>query len=162
MSSIQGVVPRSAIPKGPISGVIPKKSSVVKQLPPELRETFAQSASIALLQPMIQPFNGIPSPAFMSSDEKKEAAEQQANPLIHPDQTELKKKKKLKASSKQPIISAPVEPPSTKLQLVQRTLDMVTRDRDNVLEDDVLDDLDEIDSLFEKFQKKQQKNIFFY
>ena len=90
MSSIQGAVPKGAAPRG----VTPKKSSVVKQLPADQREILAKSAPVALLQAVAQPFHGMPSPVFMTTDEKKDADEEQANPLLHPDQTQLKKKKK--------------------------------------------------------------------
>ena len=98
MSSVKGVVPlaktlASTAPKG----VNPKRSGIVQRLPAEYRETLlAASATASLLRPVPQPFQGVPHSSSdpLSQEEKKEASEQQANPLLHPDQTLSKKKKK--------------------------------------------------------------------
>ncbi len=42
-----------------------------------------------------QPFQGIASVAPMSLEEKKEAEQQESNPILYPDQSLCKKKKKM-------------------------------------------------------------------
>jgi hypothetical protein len=84
--SSKGVVPPSVAKK---RGVVPSRSSVVKILPAEWREELTKPAP-TLLSPAAQPFDGISAPR-MSTEEKKEAADHQANPLLQPSSVSLKK-----------------------------------------------------------------------
>lgn len=152
MSVPKGAVPKGAAPKG----VIPKKSSVLKPLPPHLRDALEQLPP-TLLAPVTQPFYGVSSSVAMTVEEKKEAEKEQENPLLHPAQTALKKKKKSATSEKQPMVGAPASLPKTRLRLVKRTGDMRERNRSDLLDADVELDLDEIDPIFTEYREKQDE-----
>lgn len=158
---MSSTAPTLAEQKKPIKpkGVVPKKSVAVQRLPVDLRESLAITApSPALLRPIPQPFHGMKPSAVLSRSEEKEAADEQANPLIHPDQTKLKKKKKSQPSSLQPMVAPPMKSVAkTSLRLVERTENMKERDRSDVLDLDVEVDLDEIDPIFTEYRERQDE-----
>ena len=145
-------VPQSANPKG----VAPKRSSVLKPLPPHLRDALEQLPP-TLLNPVAQPFYGVSSSTSMTVAEKKDAKKEKENPLLHPAQTALKKKKKSAVSEKQPVVGVPVPETKTILQYVERTSNMRERDRSDLLDIDVQLDLDTIGTIFEEFREKQDE-----
>jgi ribosomal protein S8 len=157
MSSIKGVIPPAIAKKKTElgqKGVVPAKSSVVKKLPPELRESY-QKAPSHPLAPLPQPFHGVAVSKPMTKEEKKEAVKESSNPLLHPDQPLLKKKKK--ESSKQPVVRAASSTATTTLRLIKRTSNMTEHDRSDILTTDQEIELDEIDPLFLDYREKQDQ-----
>jgi hypothetical protein len=138
-------------------GIVGKKSSVVKILPPEISSSISQK--LDTLIPVFQPFQGLSTSLPITVAEEKEAAKDQTNPLLHPDKKIVKKVKEKKQSLLQPITSSSSSSRTapTPLKHVKKTLNFKKHDRSDLLDDDTMEILDGISPIFKKYIKQQDK-----